>query len=118
MVIVHEDEVPYVIHEAPYARTVKRLISPALQEDVDNLKAGITILPSSSQSNRAKHEDGELFYVVSGSGRITVGDDEYALRPGTTVWVPPNVFHQLINSSAESMKVLWVLDPPEREAHS
>jgi mannose-6-phosphate isomerase-like protein (cupin superfamily) len=116
MIIVNEDDAPFQIQEPPHKRTLKVLISPAMHEEVSSLAVGLTILPSSSTSNWANHEEGELFYVVFGNGKIKIENELYPLRPGTTIWVDPFQYHQLINDTENTIKLLWVLSPPGLES--
>jgi mannose-6-phosphate isomerase-like protein (cupin superfamily) len=44
-----------------------------------------------------------------------MGREKCELVPGTAVWGPPGVSHQLFNDSDETCKILWVLSPPGRE---
>jgi len=53
----------------------------------------------------------EVWYVVSGSGIIRVGDEEAQLRPDTIVVAPPGVEHQLTNDGTEDLKAIWLFTP-------
>ncbi|MEV6447568.1 cupin domain-containing protein [Amycolatopsis sp. NPDC051716] len=39
----------------------------------------------------------EIFYFLEGRGRMTVGDDTTTVTPGSTVLIPPDVKHVLVN---------------------
>ena len=116
MIIVHENNAPAVNVPAPFKRTLKVLLSPAINPEIESIGAGLTILPPGGKSNDAKHVEGEMFYVLCGKGCIRVGEEEEELTPGTAIWVPPGVTHQLLNNSNKTLKILWVLSPPGREA--
>jgi mannose-6-phosphate isomerase-like protein (cupin superfamily) len=113
---MNEDEAPFQIQDPPHSRTLKVLVSPAIHKEISSIAVGVTILPSSSTSNWAKHKEGELFYVIFGSGLIKVENDIVPIKPGTTIWVEPNQYHQLINNTEKTTKILWVLSPPGLEA--
>jgi AraC-like DNA-binding protein len=36
-----------------------------------------------------------LVYVVSGTGRFTVGDDAFEVGPGDLIWIPPGTLHEM-----------------------
>jgi mannose-6-phosphate isomerase-like protein (cupin superfamily) len=38
----------------------------------------------------------EVYYVVSGEGSMVVGDDEYPIKTGDALYVPPGEFHTTI----------------------
>jgi mannose-6-phosphate isomerase-like protein (cupin superfamily) len=64
-------------------------------------------------SNAHAHEDQEeVFYCVSGRGRIKVDDEEMPLEPGVVVFVAPKSIHQLINDGDEILKVVSAVAPP------
>ena len=116
MIIYHENNAVEMKVPKPIERTLKVLLSPVLDPEVNSIAAGLTILPLGGKSDDHKHHEGEMFYVISGCGRIIVGAEEEKLTPGTVVWGQPEIVHQLINDSSETLKVLWVLCPPGREA--
>jgi mannose-6-phosphate isomerase-like protein (cupin superfamily) len=116
MIIVHGDNAPGVETAEPFRRTLKVLLSPLLHPGLDSLAAGFTILPPGGMSEVHGHSEGEMFFVCSGTGLIRVGDEIGQVSPDTAVWGPPDVPHQLINNSRETLKILWILCPPGREA--
>jgi quercetin dioxygenase-like cupin family protein len=115
MIISHEDSAPALEVAEPYRRTLKVLLSPALHPELKPIAAGLTILPPGGKSDDDQHVEGEMFYVISGTGRIRVKEEEQPLTPGTAVWVPPWTSHQLFNPGDNVVKILWVLSPPGRE---
>jgi len=115
MIIAHEENAPMMKVPEPFKRTLKVLLSPAIHEELKSIACGLTILPPGERSDDHAHEEGEMFYVLTGKGRIQVGDEEAELRPGTAVWGPSGIPHQLINNSQNTLKILWVLSPPGRE---
>jgi len=115
MIIAYEDKAPTMDVPEPFNRTLKVLLSPALNEKIKNIAAGLTILPPSGQSDNHRHVEGEMFYVVSGTGLIQVGGKKAKLAPGVAIWVPSGVNHQLINNSNDILKILWVISPSGRE---
>lgn len=54
------------------------------------------------------HEDmSEVFFVESGSGTIYINDTVHDLRPGTCVAVEPGDVHEVINSIAEELVLIY-----------
>jgi uncharacterized cupin superfamily protein len=115
MIIARENDVPAVYMEEPFRRSLKVLLSPAITPELKSIAAGLTLLPPGGSSDFTNHIEGEMFYVISGKGHIIVGDEEEDLVPGTAVWVPAGIDHQLVNSCNDYLKILWVLSPPGRE---
>jgi len=41
------------------------------------------------------HDDQEGFYVIEGTGRAKVGDDEFAIGPGSSFIAPAGMWHYI-----------------------
>lgn len=55
-----------------------------------------------------KHPAPELYYVIRGTAQWTVGNDTFAVRPGTAIHTPPNTRHQVINTGSDTLQLLYV----------
>ncbi|QUQ66448.1 cupin domain-containing protein [Kutzneria sp. CA-103260] len=72
----------------------------------------ITLAPRSAgppQHRHAQHDEG--FYVVSGTVRFTVGDQDHVAAKGTLVMVPPGVPHTFANPGDEPAVMLNTFTP-------
>jgi mannose-6-phosphate isomerase-like protein (cupin superfamily) len=59
----------------------------------------------------------EVYYVVSGQGTMVVDKDEYEIKQGDALYVPPGVFHTTKQTGNVPLTVVWVtakIDPQER----
>jgi len=65
--------------------TVRREAGKLYQEflRVPDLSAGLYVLDAGATDPQQPHREDELYYVVSGSATITVGDEERAVAPGS-----------------------------------
>lgn len=115
MIVTHEKDAVVWESPEPCRRTLKVLLSPALQPQLQELALGFSILPPGGRSDEHAHVEGEAFFVISGSGRIKTPGEEAPLIPGAALWSPAGEAHQLINDGEETLKILWVLCPPGRE---
>ncbi|WP_432030034.1 cupin domain-containing protein [Streptomyces sp. 1222.5] len=61
------------------------------------------------QHRHGRHDEG--FYVVSGTVRFTVGDEEYDAGTGTLVMVPPGAPHTFANLTDQPAVVLSTFTP-------
>jgi len=112
MIIVHADEVKGWYTPPPHERTLKVLLGPKLQPVSDGLGMGMVILPPGQTSSAHTHEkEQEVWYIISGTGKVRVGDEIEELRPDTIVVAPPGVEHQLINDGPEDIKAIWIFSP-------
>lgn len=53
----------------------------------------------------------EIYYILSGRGRMTVGDEQRDLGPGDAVYIPRYSRHTLENTGEEPMRLLLVCGP-------
>ncbi|RPE42787.1 quercetin dioxygenase-like cupin family protein [Streptomyces sp. Ag109_O5-1] len=65
--------------------------------------------PGPPQHRHAQHDEG--FYVISGSVRFTVGEEEYDATAGTLVMVPPGAPHAFANVTGEPAVMLSTFTP-------
>ena len=61
------------------------------------------------------HDQGdELFYVVSGRGAATLGDQSEMIEPGDVIFVPRSAVHGISNlANEEPLTVVFFMDSPE-----
>ncbi len=103
---------------APAVRTVKVLLSPLLQDGLEDFSVGITEVPPHGEGTRHNHPTAaEVWLFFAGRGRAIVGDREYPTGPGTVVYTPPGTFHQFVNTGDEPVK-LYFLYVPAGEAQA
>jgi quercetin dioxygenase-like cupin family protein len=57
----------------------------------------------------------ETFYVLEGECEWRVGDEIIDAKPGTYVFVPPGVPHDIRNTSDKTARVLMTVSPPGHE---
>lgn len=51
------------------------------------------------------HEDNEGFYVVAGTGKMMIGNEEFVLKPGVAMLAPAGVPHAIAKSSQEDLEI-------------
>lgn len=89
----------------PYLEFVRR---PALS-------VGLYVLGAGAVDRQQPHGEDEVYYVVEGRGRITVGDETRAVEPGTVVYVAATVPHRF-HDIDEELRILVFFAPPEGSA--
>jgi quercetin dioxygenase-like cupin family protein len=55
-----------------------------------------------------RHAQAEIYYVISGEGIVSIGGVEHALRAGTSVFVPGDVWHGARNAGRDVLRLLYV----------
>lgn len=66
--------------------------------------------PADSAVPKNSHNEEELYYVLSGSGKLRVGDDTHEIAAGDLVHVEPELEHDFFHIT-EEITVLIVLGP-------
>ncbi len=80
---------------------------------VPDLSAGLYVLDVGAADPQSPHTEDELYYVVRGRGRITVGDEVREVVPGSLVFVAARVPHRFHDVVAR-LEILVVFGPAER----
>ena len=53
----------------------------------------------------------EIYFIVSGTGEMSVDEDTRHVVPGDAIWIPAGSPHALANSEASEMFILVVASP-------
>ena len=62
------------------------------------------IIASGQRSRRHHHEKTEeIYYIISGFGRVIVGDQEFDVGPGHTVFIPMRTQHEVVNTATDDL---------------
>ena len=71
--------------------------------------------PRGGTTNLHIHDQGdELFYVVSGRGTATLGDQSEVIEPGDVIFVPRSAVHGISNlANDDPLTVVFFMDTPE-----
>lgn len=88
--------------ERPYLEFIRR---PALS-------VGLYVLDAAAVDGQQPHGEDEVYYVVAGRGRITVGEETRPVGPGAVVYVGATVPHRF-HDIDEQLRLLVFFAPPE-----
>ena len=81
--------------------------------DTGTLSLGLYVLPAGDTDPQQPHTEDEIYYVVSGSARIQVGEDDREIGPGSVIFVETDAPHRF-HSITETLTLLVVFAPPRR----
>jgi len=84
-------------------RTTSTITQCSLAEEI--LPPGCTITPHYHRDTE------EVYYIISGSGSMTVGDETQKVIAGDSVYVPRGHRHTLTNTGPEPIKLILVCGP-------
>jgi mannose-6-phosphate isomerase-like protein (cupin superfamily) len=79
---------------------------------VPAMSAGYYRLAAGATDPQSPHLEDEVYVVVVGRARVTVGDDEREVRPGDTIFVAATVPHRF-HDIADDLELIVVFAPPE-----
>jgi len=66
-----------------------------------------------TRGNRHFHTDyNEVYYILSGSGIVIIGEDSHAVRPGAVVVIPAGVPHSLQSDTDVPLEFVIFGTPP------
>ncbi|HVF90934.1 MAG TPA: cupin domain-containing protein [Blastocatellia bacterium] len=84
-------------------RTTSDVTQCSLAEEV--LPPGCSVTPH--------HHDRleEVYYIISGRGVMSVGDERSEVGPGDAIYIPRGTRHTLANTGSEPVKLLLVCGP-------
>ena len=71
-----------------------------------------TMPPSSTSGIHVHLEADEFFYVLEGTGHISLGADEHEISAGDMIFVPVGTDHKITSSDGEPLHVIFVVDRP------
>ena len=80
---------------------------------VPAMSAGIYVLSVGEADPQSPHTEDEMYYVVSGRGRMKSGNEDQAVGPGTVIFVAAGVEHCFYDV-VENLTVLVFFSPAER----
>lgn len=83
---------------------------------VPDLSGGLYVLEARATDGQTPHTEDELYVVMSGRARITVGDEVRDVREGTIVFVAAGVTHRF--HDIEERLVLFVAFGPAEDSRA
>lgn len=77
-----------------------------------HLSAGLYVLEAGARDPQSPHTEDELYYFIEGRARVTVGDVERPVVPGSLVFVAAHVAHRF-HDIEERLVLLVAFGPAE-----
>ena len=75
----------------------------------DSMTAGVAeIVPGGGALQLHRHEQSEIYFILEGTGILTVDGRETTVTAGTAVFIPGNAEHGIRNDSDASVKLFYV----------
>jgi mannose-6-phosphate isomerase-like protein (cupin superfamily) len=102
----------------PARRRTQNLVGGASPIQATHFSLGfVTLEPSGGQVPWHNQEQEEVYFIVEGTGEMCLGTERRTVRGGEAVYIPPRVFHQLTNTGAAPMTMIYCYGPAGDVAH-
>jgi len=79
---------------------------------VPTLSAGLYVLEAGGTDPQQPHREDEVYVVISGRGRLRMGDEDIPVGPGSIAFVAAGVEHRF-RDIAERLAIVVLFAPPE-----
>jgi mannose-6-phosphate isomerase-like protein (cupin superfamily) len=102
----------------PARRRTQNLVGGASPVQAANFAMGfVTLEVNGGQVPWHNQEQEEIYFVVSGTGEMCLGEEKRSLTSGQAVYIPPSVFHQLTNVGDTPLTMIYCYAPAGDVAH-
>ena len=90
---------------------VRELMHPAAHGNRAQSLAEAEIAPGITTALHWHRKTEELYHVVSGIGRMTLGAEQFEVKAGDTVCIAPGTPHRIANVGPEPLRILCCCAP-------
>jgi len=89
-----------------------------LNPDKDPLNIGYSlahaVLPPGIWSSLHVLSSSEVYYILTGSGRMEIDGEQQIAKPGDTIYIPPHSRQRIFSLGPDNLEFLCIVDPPWR----
>ena len=107
----YQDTVPYRTKDGS---EIRELMHPDQQGSVNQSLAEAIILPGQRTQRHFHRESEELYHVTQGSGRMSLGSEDFLIEVGDTVLIVPGTAHCVEATGALPLRILCCCSPAYR----
>ncbi|HEX8920930.1 MAG TPA: cupin domain-containing protein, partial [Pyrinomonadaceae bacterium] len=99
------------IINTPHGSEIRPLVDRTTS-NIERCSLAEEVLPVGARVGRHHHlETEEIYYVLQGSGQMTVGEEVREVHSGDAIFIPRGHTHTLENNGQEPMIILLVCGP-------
>ena len=102
----------------PARRRTQNLAGGAAPIQPHNFCMGcVTLEPHGGQVPWHCQDQEEVYFVLEGTGEMCLGEERAEMKTGQAVYIPPGVYHQMTNTGAAPLRMLYCYGPAGDVAH-
>lgn len=102
----------------PAGRRTQNLVGGVSPIQASNFAVGmVTLEPDGGQVPWHNQQQEEVYFILEGAGEMCLGGERRQLAAGQAVYIPSGVFHQITNTGATALKMLYIYGPAGEVAH-
>ncbi len=90
---------------------VKQYFHPHNTTNGINYSLAQFTLERGKKSKRHKMKSSEIYYILEGSGKLTISNQSYLLQKDDSAYVPPNAEQFIENSGNGILRFLCIVEP-------
>jgi mannose-6-phosphate isomerase-like protein (cupin superfamily) len=109
MIVVNRERAKVI--STPHGSAIRPLIDRTTSAITQCSLAEETLPPGCAVTPHHHREIEEIYYVISGRGLMTVGDETREVSAGDAIYVPRDHRHSLRNTGSEPIRLVLVCGP-------
>ena len=90
---------------------IRELMHPQVHGNRAQSLAEASVPPRSATLVHRHRLSEEIYHITAGAGRMRLDDEEFEVKPGDTVCIPPGAAHALINPHDTELRLLCCSSP-------
>ncbi len=104
-------EITEKVSPEPFSRYAKVILDQNIIPGTPMSLGFFRFAPGQIGPKHLHEEEVEIYITIKGHGEVRVGDETFAMSPGTIVYVQPQVEHQTKNTGNVDMEFYGVFSP-------
>ncbi len=112
MLVLHLSDCPEFI--AGDNTTLREILNPDKQNVQLRYSLAHAIVRPGEVSRPHKLATSEAYYILEGTGIMTIDDEQTEVGPGHTIYIPPHSVQSISSTGESDLKFLCIVDPAWR----
>ena len=92
--------------------TIRSLLDRTNSSAMRQSLAEATVPPGGATTPHRHPQTEEIYYILCGTGRMRLGDEEREVKPLDAILIPPGTRHTIANTGSEPLRFLCCCAPP------